>query len=257
VIGVILKPFSSILICGVTLASLILSAAQEQDSLTEGLRVKTTDSLKSSTTIFLPADRGYFKPTSDQMLKLWVIQHQSQIWEEISISDYRSRGKNKYGFGDLFKSYNNLEFNYPGLELRESSIYIPQNVRDYTDFKMGRDRYLPFFNPVLIGFMLYHVSQYARQFFNNDDNIEVRAGVSDTENSILLLLENEYPLEVNRWFRLYVSDYQDSLMTIDKFRKIVQDLEERALMKPRTFEDGTVKFYPSADSSCIRMKLKK
>jgi hypothetical protein len=239
VIGVILKPFSSILICGVTLASLILSAAQEQDSLTEGLRVKTTDSLKSSTTIFLPADRGYFKPTSDQMLKLWVIQHQSQIWEEISISDYRSRGKNKYGFGDLF------------------SIYIPQNVRDYTDFKMGRDRYLPFFNPVLIGFMLYHVSQYARQFFNNDDNIEVRAGVSDTENSILLLLENEYPLEVNRWFRLYVSDYQDSLMTIDKFRKIVQDLEERALMKPRTFEDGTVKFYPSADSSCIRMKLKK
>jgi hypothetical protein len=215
------------------------------------------DSLKSASPDTLPSGPVYLRPSTDQLLKLWVIQHQSQIWDQVEISDYRRPESNVYEFGNMFKSFDNANFNYPGLEMRESSIYIPQNVRDYTDYKMGRDRYLPIFNPVLIGFMLYHVSRYASQFFNSEADGIQRSGLPESEKKMLSLLEKEYPLDENGWYGIYISDPDNPSMTVEKFSETIRELSDRGLLKPRTFEDGTVKYYPVADSSYIRMQLKK
>ena len=245
------------LICGVYFTSLMLPAAQESDSLQVKAEDETKDSLINTSEIFIPPDQRYFQPTTDQMIKLWVLQHQSQIWDQVELSDNQKKGSNNYGFRNMFKSYNNTNFTYPGLELRESSLYIPQNVRDFTDFKMGRDRYLPVFNPVLIGFMLYHVSRYAHNFFNKEDDFEVRDSLSEIEKFMLVILENEYPLETKGWYNRYIMASRDSSMTINEFGELVRKLEEKAILKPRQFEDGTVKYYPEKDSSYIKMKLKK
>ena len=169
-IGKIVRPYGAIVTCVAVLLFTTPAFTQQMDSFVVNTDTLSGDSLKYDLLHLFPSGKGNFKPGTDQLLKLWVIQHRSRIWEQVEISGNPGTANSVYGFADMFTGFDDAKLAYPGLEMRESSIYIPENVRDYTDYKMGRDRYLPILNPVLIGFMLYHVSRYAHEFFDREDD---------------------------------------------------------------------------------------
>jgi hypothetical protein len=79
---------------------------------------------------------------SDRFIKYWIWQHRQELWKNFGQDSQPSQ---QYTYPRFPAIVENQFFHSDQLQLdyRQSSIYIPLIVREYLDFKMGRDRYLP------------------------------------------------------------------------------------------------------------------
>ncbi len=79
---------------------------------------------------------------SDRFIKYWIWQHRQELWKNLGQD---SQPAQQYTYPRFPSIVENRFYHSDQLQLdyRQSSIYIPVIVRDYLDFKMGRDRYLP------------------------------------------------------------------------------------------------------------------
>ncbi len=80
--------------------------------------------------------------SSNQMVKYWILQNQEKIRKSLNWTKGKDQQFTYNGFPYIYGS----RFHYSDelqLDYRQSSLYIPKVVRDYLDFKMGRDPYLP------------------------------------------------------------------------------------------------------------------
>ena len=188
-------------------------------------------------------------PSPGQLLQLRALQNSFKIQTEMTLDNRRPAVSPLVDFSQMFHEYDQAYFNYPGIEYRHGSNYIPQNVRDYTEFKMGRDRYLPVFNPVLIGFILYNVSKYANYYFGEKDTKSILEKLDSQQKKMLQILQFEYPLNLNDWYRVYQDTFHDSSMTISTFTDKMKELDQLSLVKTRVFEKDEVKYYPALKES--------
>jgi hypothetical protein len=163
---------------------------------------------------------------------------------EMTYGKYPSSSYDLTDFSQMFHSWDDSYLSYPGIEYRHGSNYIPQNVRDYTEFKMGRDRYLPIVNPVLIGFILYNVTQYASYYFGDKDTQSLYEKLNRPQKQMLLVLQQNYPVNQEVWYSLYQNSYPDSSLSESQFFNHIEVLDELSLVKTRTFEENEIRYYP-------------
>jgi hypothetical protein len=187
---------------------------------------------------------GIMKPSPSQLVQLRAIQTSHTIQTELSLGNRTLQSHPFTDFKQMFHDWDNAYLSYPGIEYRHGSNYIPQNVKDYTEFKMGRDRYLPIFNPVLIGFILYNVTQYASYYFGEKDTQTQYEKLNHQQKRMLLILQENYPLNQDAWYSLYQDMFSDSSLSKTKFADEIEKLDKLSLLKTRTFEEKEVRFYP-------------
>ncbi|NOQ97805.1 MAG: hypothetical protein GQ561_06540 [Calditrichae bacterium] len=188
---------------------------------------------------------GIMKPSPAQHIQLRALQNPFRINTEMTFENRAATSHQFIDFSQMFHDWDNSHLSYPGIEYRHGSNYIPQNVRDYTEFKMGRDRYLPIFNPVLIGFILYNVSQYASYYFGEKDTRSLFEKLNRRQKQILLVLHDNYPLNQDVWYSLYQNTFPDSSISKTSFINEINELDKLSLVKTRTFEEKEIRYYPA------------
>ncbi len=188
---------------------------------------------------------GGTKPSPAQLIQLRALQHPFRIQTEMSLGNHTPVASPFADFSQMFHDFDQDIFDYPGIEYRHGSNYIPQNVRDYTEFKMGRDRYLPILNPVLIGFILYNVSKYANYYFGDRDTESILQSLDRQQREMLLILQENYPLNLDGWYKSYQVRFPDNTFTKSAFNEKVKELDNLSLVKTRVFEEDEVKYYPA------------
>lgn len=187
---------------------------------------------------------GLMKPSPAQLIQLRALQTPFVIQAEMKLGKSGAAVHPFADFSQMFHDMDNSYFSYPSIEYRHGSNYIPQNVRDYTDFKMGRDRYLAVLNPVLIGFILYNVSQYANYYFGEKDTQSLFGQLNRQQKQMLLVLQDNYPLNQDAWYALFQSTFPDSSVSLKSFVKEINKMEKLSLLKMRTFEEEEVRYFP-------------
>ena len=188
---------------------------------------------------------GIMKPSPAQLIQLKALQSPFKLHTEMILGNKAATAPPFTDFSQIFHDWENSYLTYPGIEYRHGSNYIPQNVRDYTEFKMGRDRYLPIFNPVLIGFILYNVSQYASYYFGEKDTRSLFEKLNRRQKQILLVLHDNYPLNQDVWYSLYQNTFPDSSISKTSFINEINELDKLSLVKTRTFEEKEIRYYPA------------
>jgi len=187
---------------------------------------------------------GIMKPSPAQHVQLRALQNPFKINTEMTFDNRAETSHQFTDFSQMFHDWDNSHLSYPGIEYRHGSNYIPQNVRDYTEYKMGRDRYLPIFNPVLIGFILYNVSQYASYYFGEKDTRSLYQKLNSRQKQMLLVLHDTYPLNQDDWYSLYQNTFPDSSISKALFITEINELDKLSLVKTRTFEEKEIRYYP-------------
>ena len=113
-----------------------------------GLRSQNLDTLESQTseTDTFTHFTNDLSPeniiSSSQMVKYWILQNREKIRKSLDRMKKTDQQFTYNGFPYIYGS----RFHYSDelkLDYRQSSLYIPKIVRDYLDFKMGRDPFLP------------------------------------------------------------------------------------------------------------------
>jgi len=188
---------------------------------------------------------GGIKPSPAQLIQLRAMQHPFRIQTEMTLGNRTMVASPFADFSQMFHDFDQDIFTYPGIEYRHGSNYIPQNVIDYTEFKMGRDRYVPILNPVLIGFILYNVSQYARYYFGDKDTESILQTLDRQQREMLLTLQKNYPLNLDDWYTLYQARCPDTSFSKSAFSEKVKELDNLSLVKTRLFEEDEVRYYPA------------
>ena len=157
----------------------------------------------------------------------------------------------KSGIFTAFDKYSAAVSNYPGLDYRGTSYYLPENVREYIDFKMGREHYLPVFNPVILGFILYNLRHY---LLEKEQETSVQAELNLVEVKLLQILMEKYPLDEQEWYQHYRQTSQDSLFTVPTFQKAVEKLRKKSLVLLQFNKDRELKYYPSTNAPSFYLR---
>jgi len=197
----------------------------------------------------------FMKPSPVQLIQLRALQSTLSLHAETTLGQ---RAETVHPFTDFSQMYHDMDdsyFSYPGVEYRHGSNYIPQNVRDYTDYKMGRDRYLAVLNPILIGFILYNVTQYADYYFGEKDTQSLFSQLNRQQKQMLVVLQDNYPLNQNVWYALFQNTFPDSSISLKSFIKEINELEKLSLLKMRTFEDQEVRYFPAIQTGSNLLQL--
>ena len=234
--------FCLILLC---LLPLISVSQESTDSLTENeISVK-----------FLRNSQSYqiFSPVlnTGELLKSW-------LWR--SGINYRPEFQLEYGSDLLdfkpdrltdFDTYNSALNNYPGLDFRGTSYYLPENVREYIDYKMGREPYLPVFNPVILGFLLYNLRHY---LLKNEQENAAATELNLVEVKLLQILLEKYPLNEQEWYANYQQVSRDSLFSVLTFQKAIETLRKKSLVVQQVTDEKELKYLPSTTAPTFYLR---
>lgn len=150
-----------------------------------------------------------------------------------------------------FDRYSEPIYDYPGLDYRGTSYYLPENVREYIDFKMGREPYLPVFNPVILGFILYNLRHYLLQ---NEQESSDQSELTLAEVKLLQVLLEEYPLDETQWYNHYRQTSRDSLFSVPQFQKTLEKLRKKSLVLLQFTKERELKYYPSATAPSFYLR---
>jgi len=227
------------------LLPLICKSQQSADSLAQdNISIKFSKSSRSYE-IFSPS------LSSRQLIKSWVWRNGVNYWPEFQLELDDNLLNLKSGIFTAFDKYSAAVSNYPGLDYRGTSYYLPENVREYIDFKMGREPYLPVFNPVILGFILYNLRHY---LLEKEQETSVQAELNLVEVKLLQILMEKYPLDEQEWYQHYRQTSQDSLFTVPTFQKAVEKLRKKSLVLLQFNKDRELKYYPSTNAPSFYLR---
>lgn len=141
-------------------------------------------------------------------------------------------------------------FNYPGLDYRGTTYYVPENVKKYLDYKMRREPYLPMANPIVLGYLFYDLQKYwLPTMAENSNNLSH----NDTEMKILKKL-GKNPLDEERWYRSYQQLTGDMLFSLCAFRRVRVKLIRQSLVIQQLINDKEINYAPSATASSFYIR---
>ncbi|RQW02948.1 MAG: hypothetical protein EH225_07755 [Calditrichaeota bacterium] len=176
-----------------------------------------------------------------QVLRYHVWQNQTEIW-----SQPPSGGLKKPQFlpGSMPTRPPSAPSSVFGLEYRESSLYIPPLVRDYMDYKMGRDRYLPIVTPVLLGYLVYNALRYSNTILGKDSiATDINFLPGSPEKKMLDILREKSPLTEKEWYTLYIQNSGDQSPDFPKFLEMIRSLESGEFIRSVENSEGSTEFF--------------
>ena len=221
--------------------------------LSSSLSQMSSDSLVSSPVSlkFSHADRRYeiFSPSlmvgNRWKSTLWTMR--MNFW-----TDFTMESENKSsGFAawpDLRTDFS--VFTYPGLDYRGTTYYLPENVKEYIDYKMGRERYLPVANPIVLGYLFYYLQKFWPPIAAENSNA---SPLNDLEMKLLQILLEKNPLDEGQWYQLVTAD---TFITLSVFRIARDHLIRQSLVIQQLVHDNAINYVPSttAPSFYIRRR---
>ncbi len=141
------------------------------------------------------------------------------------------------------------------LDYRESSIYLPSNVREFMEYKMGRSRYVPVVTMSGAAYLAYMIyKKYGDLLKKREENHYVGLNLSDREIQLLKTLWKHPGLTAPVWYAQTTGlERQVTFLTI---KHDVKNLEEKYLLKTRKMSDGQIKYFPALDREVLIQKLK-
>jgi hypothetical protein len=204
---------------------------------------------------FLRGSQSYeiFSPAlnTGELLKSWLWRNGGNYWPEFQLELDRDLHDFKFKRFTDFDKYNSQLTSYPGLDYRGTSNYLPENVREYIDFKMGREPYLPVFNPVILGFIFYNLRHY---LLKNQQENSVLAELSLPEVKLLQILLEKYPLDERDWYFYYQQVTQDSLFSVLKFQNAIETLRKKSLVVQQFTKEKELKYFPSSTAPSFYLR---
>jgi hypothetical protein len=193
-----------------------------------------------------------------QMVNYWIFERRYKIWTEVSKHQTDQEL-------DEFSQQPLIDWNFssPGLsnfgvEYRESSLYVPVNVQEFNDYKMGRTPYLPIASFALAGFLAQQIyNRYGYLLKAREETRYQGIELSEREIRMLQVLWQENSLQPGEWYSEYFQNYQNDDLTFTVFNADIQKLENKYLLKKRKYDDGTVKYFPAISKKSLIFQLKK
>ncbi len=254
----IFRPVSFVLF--ILLLSQLVFAQNKRDSIPGIVVDRFADT--SRTTLKLPNHFiGMPKLTpslsSRQLVKSWVFQQRNKIWSQVQIE-----GKEPVSPELTPKPFIDWRPNYPlhtdmSLDYRESSLFVPVNVRDYIDFKMGRYRYIPLASLATAGYLADRIlSKYGPLLQRREQEKYLNLEMSDRQILIMDILWKRQPVTAGDWYAAYNEKYSEKAFTFLLFKQDVASLEGKFLIKSRKMEDDRIQYYPAVSREELVVKLK-
>ncbi len=143
------------------------------------------------------------------------------------------------------------------LDYRESSLYTPENVRDYLEFKMGRDRYVPLASFAALSYLSAIIYQRYGHLLKTREEVRYQGlQISPMELHMMDILWDKGEYEVREWYKALVEDPGVTPNTYIIFQENVKSLDNKYLIKSRNFPNGEVKYYPALSRQDLVLKLK-
>ena len=193
-----------------------------------------------------------------QMINYWIFERRHKIWTEVS----KHQADQEL---DEFSQQPLIDWNFssPGLsnfgvEYRESSLYVPVNVQEFNDYKMGRTPYLPIASFALAGYLAQQIyNRYGYLLKAREETRYQGIELSEREIRMLQVLWQENSLQPGEWYSEYFQNYRIDNLTFTIFNAEIQKLENKYLLKKRKYDDGTIKYFPAISKKSLIFQLKK
>lgn len=194
-------------------------------------------------------------PSGSQLLKYWILTNPQQFQARLYFNPDRRKKLSLQPFATIHSPYQYGQLN-PAVDYRESSLYIPGNVQAWTDYKMGREPYLPLITPLTVGFMLYSIAHYARILYQDQESPGRKEfNVTLDEIRLMNILWQKFPLTLQEWYAAFSRGYPDSVADVKYFQKTARELENKSLIKTRVFVDQGLKYFPALDSAKVYFRI--
>jgi hypothetical protein len=193
-----------------------------------------------------------------QLINYWVYERRYKIWTEVSKPEAD-------GELDAFDQQPLIDWNFssPGLsdfgvEYRESSLYLPTNVQEFTEYKMGRTPFVPIASLALAGYLAQQIyNRYGHLLKAREESRYRGVELTGRQIHMMQLLWQEKSYMPSEWYSSYFKKYKDDNITFTIFNREIDNLENSFLLKKREFEDGTVKYFPAISREELNYQLKK
>lgn len=206
---------------------------------------------------FLRKGNVLFLLSHRQMIDYWMYQHRQRIWTEMSKNGVSSNisKMNKPSLIDW-------NFSHPGVsdfgfEYRESSLYLPVNVREYSDYKMGRSRFVPIASLAFAGFLAQKIYQrFGHILKQREESRYFGIKMSERQIKMMIILWKEKSSLPSEWYTKYHQKYSLDNITFQVFEKDIMNLENAFLLKRRKYEDGFIRYFPAISKSQLILHLK-
>jgi predicted transcriptional regulator len=196
-----------------------------------------------------------FQLSSHQMIKNWVFQNRDRIFSEFSLSREKTSQDNFAELSRIDWSLSTPGHNLLELDFRESSLFIPANVRDFLEYKMGRTRYIPIVTlagAAFLAYQIYHKYGYLiakrehEKFFGiNLNNHEIVC--------IEILWESPGLTAPELYSQLVKNKKQISYLETEA---VLNALENDFLVKSRQMIEDEIKYFPAISKEEFVLKLK-
>lgn len=191
-----------------------------------------------------------------QQLRNWVFLNRSHFRSEISLP--KTAPSQKFGaIPRIDWALSTPGHAYRGLDFRESSLFVPTNVREYLDYKMGRSRVLPVATLAAAGYLAYLIYQRYGYLLAKREQEKYRdLRLNRQEITLMKLLWKHQGLTATQWYTHYHRTGTDQHTTFLILKKTFEALESKYLVRSRILPDKQVKYFPAISRTGLLLKLR-
>ncbi|GAB4377113.1 MAG: hypothetical protein Kow0042_24320 [Calditrichia bacterium] len=205
---------------------------------------------------FTKDDNYYLSLSPTQKIQFWIFQNRNRFWTEV-----RSREGAKIPTS-MAQPWIDWNFASPGhslmnLDFRESSLFVPPNVREYIDYKMGRSRYLPVASLAAASYLAYQLYQrYGYLLKKREENRYQGLMLSDREIRLMEILWENPGLRGEEWYISFIQNAPPGEVVYEIIEKDLSELEAKYLIKSKKLPEGVIQYFPAISRADLILKLK-
>ncbi len=189
-------------------------------------------------------------------LQLWLWQNWDQIWQEIKIQNREQKEQFFPRRPSIFWSYSSPELSSPYLDYRESSLYRPENVMDYLQFKMGGDRYIPLVSLAALSYLASQIYRHYGYLLRRREKERYRTLTLDRQElSALKVLWKNPGITAAEWYTR-LDSLGENRLTFPQLQKIIARLDEKMLLKTRHKDERTLLYFPAISREDLLFRLR-
>ena len=219
-----------------------------------------TDSLYTTLHLpnpFLKQQNRLMAFSTQQMVSAWVLMHRNQLYAEVRPSIAPQRIMNPAALPRIDWSLNQPGRSNFNLDYRGSSLYVPENVRDYLDYSMGRERYVPIASLLLASYLAYELYQHYGYLLWQREKDRYRGVYLDkTEIAMMEVLWKQPGLLTAVWYGEFHHQYHMKNVPFLEFKRKIHDLDEKMMLKTRKIENEGIRYFPAISREELIRRLK-
>ncbi|GAB4335023.1 MAG: hypothetical protein Kow0037_14220 [Calditrichia bacterium] len=221
-----------------------------QDGSAQGFKPFQSDSLAPLTgqlqlpNPFRKKVNHLFAESGKHRLQWWMFQNQQKFQAGFSNNAVLDSGK---GDERVFINWQPSQPNYSswGLDYRESSLYIPGNVREYLEYKMGRERYVPLASLTTAAYLAYLMYRKYGYLLSRDPEERLQGIVLEKDEIQLLhLLWDKRGQTATELYRRWRKVYPDVPLVFGGLDSLLKWLEKKNFLNKKEQINGETQYFP-------------